>query len=232
MLPAEERRGSADHHSMTVQAPTLGDVQATRFDAKVAGIGVAARHRRAAGSARLRPDHVRLHLLALLQSRARQHLLPADAGLALVSHLVVADSGRQHHALFRRHDSFLARPLGALSAPAFPLHGGRDHAIAARAEHSALARESFRRHTRRRLALRLASLALRQPAVQLLGAATAHDRRPDDPDDGRVDACLHRPLLLAAHEAVLPVGRADPACRSPCCCRRWRCSACTRARRR
>src|SRR4029079_18053915 len=155
--------------------------------------------------------HVRLHLLALLQSRARQHLLRCDAGLALVSHPVVADSGRQHHALYRCSNSFLARPLGALSAPAFPLHGRRNYAAPAWAEHSALACESFRRPARLRLALRLASLYLRDPAVRLLGEPPVLDRRPVYPADGRVDAWVHRSLLLAAHEAVFPMGGADPS---------------------
>ena len=53
---------------------------------------MAARHRRAAGTPRLRPCHVRLHLLPFLQSRARQHLVRRDGDVALVPHLVVENS--------------------------------------------------------------------------------------------------------------------------------------------
>ena len=51
---------------------------------------------------------------------------------------------RQFHALHRRCHAFRVGFVGALSAPAFSLCYGRDHAACAWPEHSALARQSFR----------------------------------------------------------------------------------------
>ena len=120
--------------------------------------------------------------------------------------LVVAHSDRQCHALRRGDHPFVARPVGALSAAAFPLHGGRNHTARAGPEHSALACQSFRRRARRPACCSAAVLRITSAAVRLLGPAAAHDRGAVHPADGGVDARLHRALFLAAAEAVLQVG--------------------------
>ena len=106
---------------MTLQAPAIPGASIARGDTSEAGL--AARHRRAPGPARLRTGDVRLHLLALLQSRARQRLIHGDGVVARERpRVVVAHPHSQRDALHRGGHSFFARTLGGLSAPAFPLH--------------------------------------------------------------------------------------------------------------
>ena len=46
------------------------------------------------------------------------------------------------------------------------------------------------------------------PLLGLLGRPPVHGRRAVSSPDGRLDPCLHRPLFLAAAEAVFQMGRA------------------------
>ena len=138
---------------------------------------MATRHRCAAGTPRLRPCHVRLHLLAFLQSRARQHLVRRDGNVALVPHLVVEDSGRQFRALCRRDDTCWARFVGALSASAFSLHGRRNHSARIGAQHSTFDRQPSRSRARLRTVVRARTTELCRGIAHLLDLASAHARR-------------------------------------------------------
>ena len=197
---------NTDEFSMTLQAPAILDVRPAEANGSARHHEVAAWNRRAPGAAGVRPRDVFLHILALLQSCARQFLLCHHGGLASLPRLVVADSGRQFHALCRGHNPFRAWAVGALSAPAFPLHLYRNHPADFRFEHPAAARQPFRNRAAGRRDVRARPATLRGAAVGLLGRPSLHDVRAICAADGGVDPCLHRSVFLASAEAFLSLG--------------------------
>ena len=216
-LKIQNHRGDAGYFCQPGQAETsLNDVKRTdsprrapdnrRSDLQPRAVD--SRHRRAAGAHHLRAGDVLLHLLSFLQPRAREHLLRPDGEMAVVSYLVVADSGGQHRALYRGLHASFARIVGALPAAAFSLRRRRTHATCAWPEYSALAREPFRRRAGRGRRFGGRSAQLRKAAVRLLGVETAHDRGAVHAFDRCVDPCVHRDLFLAAAEAVFQMGAA------------------------
>ena len=202
---------------MTVQAPTLGDVRATRFDAKCAplawlrGIGVR-QVRLACGLIMFAYifSHFFNHALGnvsypLMQDWLWYHIwwwrIPV-VNITLYTAAIIHFSLGLWALYQRRHFRYTATEITqlllGLSIPLWlASHFG---------------------------AVRVAGwfydFASRSPTpTSLFGYwvnATAHDRGPVHPDDGRLDACLHRTVLLAAPEAVLQMGRRRFSCPLPC----------------
>ena len=195
---------------MTVQAPTLGDVRATRFDAKVQALawlrGIGVRQVRLACGLIMFAyifSHFFNHALGnisypLMQDWLWYHIwwwrIPV-VNITLYSAAMIHFSLGLWALYQRRHFRYTAAEITqlvlGLSIPLWL------------ASHFGAQRVSGWLYD-------WPPSSYASPAVRLLGAAAAHDRRPDDPDDGRVDACLHRSLFLATHEAVLPLGGPDP----------------------
>ena len=66
---------------------------------------------------------------------------------------------------------------------------------------------------------------IRAGTAQILGQLAAYRRAAGDPLADRLDSRLPRRSFLAAAQAVLSAREGAAACRSPCFCRRSRCSA-------
>ena len=138
---------------MTLQAPAIIDVRpggigASEMVAWLRGIGV---------------RQVRIACGLIMFSYIFSHFFNHALGnisyatmerMVMVPPLVVANSDRQFHALRRGCDAFVARPVGALPAPAFSLHGRRDRATRVGLQRSAFAGQSFRRCSALRLRIR------------------------------------------------------------------------------
>ncbi len=132
-------------------------------------------------------------------------------GLA-VSRVALAEPRRHAAALLGPHDPCVARAVGALRAAALPLQG-RAKAIQlvfglsiplllGRARRGPAHRARVSTGSRRGYAQALHTFWVASP-----DAGRAAGRRAGR----RLDPRLHRPLLLAAPEALLPAGGADPA---------------------
>src|SRR5438874_357587 len=118
--------------------------------------------------------------------------------------MVVAAAACRRRALYRRERPFLARPVGALSAPAFSLCRPR-----ARPAHPGFVRtasvdQPLRRCASCRADLRpAAAVELCHDPQRLLECPALQYLDPVLLDDGRVDSRVHRALLLAAPETLL-----------------------------
>src|SRR5262245_56097410 len=144
--------------------------------------------------------------------------------VAGISHLVVANSNRQHLALCCRHDTFCIGSVGTLSTSSLSFCWRRDHAAGAWPEHSALACQSFRRcpDCRRHVWARPAQLC--HVLVWHLGRSAVFNLCAICASYDSVDACLHRTLFLAAVEALFQMGIANPVddcCPASAACDDW-----------
>src|SRR5260370_36576261 len=115
------------------------------------------------------------------------------------------------YALRGRSHPFFPGALGALSAPAFSLHGNRNYPAGIWPEHSAVDRQSSWDHANGRPVVWTRPTLLFGSVVRLLGQPPLHDRRAVFASHSRLDTCLHRPLFLAPAKTVFQVGRAVPA---------------------
>ena len=196
---------------MTLQAPAIIDVRpggigASEMVAWLRGIGVR-QVRIACGLVMFS-----LHLLAFLQSCARQHLLRDHGSMAVVPRLVVANSDRQLHALRRGCDAFRRSACGrSISGGIFATRPPRSRSSCWASAFrccSPVISEACASAASCSTAIRP---LMQLPLFGLLGFPAAHDRGAVRAADGGVDARLHRTLFLAAAEAIFQMGGAHPA---------------------